>query len=108
MDVNEQLAVIKGKMPGVYAAIQDKAKELPGAFGLVRRGLRGEANCFYACERGHVVGTPFSAGVLATEAAARMVQFGCAWLCMWPDGVDLLTTTVVDPTKALEVINGPH
>jgi hypothetical protein len=55
--------VIKTQMPMVYGAIQDKAQEIgKEAFALVRKGLRGEPNTFYAFERGYVVGTPFSHG----------------------------------------------
>jgi hypothetical protein len=55
--------VIKTQMPMVYGAIQDKAQQIgKDAFALVRKGLRGEPNTFYAFERGYVVGTPFSHG----------------------------------------------
>jgi len=79
-----RLAEIRDRMPDVYAAIQCKAAEIgPQAFALVRRSLRGEADCFYAVERGRVVGTPFGQAVMA-DVAATMVQFGCTYLCIWP------------------------
>ena len=82
--VAEGLHVIKTQMPLVYGAIQDKAKEIgKDAFALVRRGLRGEPNTFYAFERGYVVGTPFSAGQLTDEVAGLMVRFGFAFVCIW-------------------------
>lgn len=82
--VAEKLRLIKGSMPHVYEGIQAKAAEIgPGAFALVRRGLRGEANCFYAFERGHVVGTPFAMPGIAADVAATMVRFGCAHICIW-------------------------
>jgi hypothetical protein len=47
--VTEGLHVIKTQMPMVYGAIQDKAEEIgKEAFAIVRKGLRGEPNCFYA------------------------------------------------------------
>jgi hypothetical protein len=52
MSVEDQIAEIKRFMPLTYGAIQEKAKTMgPMAYGLVRRGLRGERNCFYARER---------------------------------------------------------
>lgn len=82
--VQRGLAIIKGHMPEVYAAIQAKAGEIgPGAYALVRRGLRGEPLCFWAMERGHVVGTPFAGHPVQDVTAQHMVQFGCSHVCMW-------------------------
>lgn len=82
--VAQGLHTIKAHMPLVYGAIQDKAAEIGNeAFALVRKGLRGEPNAFYAFERGYVVGTPFSAGELTKDVAALMVQFGMAFVCIW-------------------------
>ena len=82
--VTEGLHVIKTQMPMVYGAIQDKAKEVgKEAFALVRRGLRGEPNTFYAFERGYVVGTPFSHGPITDQLAGLMVRFGCAFVCIF-------------------------
>lgn len=75
---------IKAYMPNVYQGIQDKAREIGGeAFRLVRRGLRGEPGCFWAMERGRVVGTPFAGHPIQDEVAMVMVKFGCAHVCMW-------------------------
>lgn len=82
--VTEGLHVIKTQMPMVYGAIQDKAQEIgKDAFALVRRGLRGEPNTFYAFERGYVVGTPFSHGPITDQLAGLMVRFGCAFVCIF-------------------------
>lgn len=82
--VTEGLHVIKTQMPMVYGAIQDKAQEIgKDAFALVRRGLRGEPNTFYAFERGYVVGTPFSTGPITDELAGYLVRFGCAFVCIF-------------------------
>ncbi len=82
--VAEGLHVIKTQMPMVYGAIQDKAQEIgKDAFALVRRGLRGEPNTFYAFERGYVVGTPFSHGPITDEVAGLMVRFGFAFVCIF-------------------------
>lgn len=75
---------IKAQMPETYRSIQAKAKEIgKGAFGLVRRSIKGEANCFWACERGIVVGTPFNEGEIARDVAQLMVQFGSTFVCIW-------------------------
>ena len=83
-DVDEQIAQIKQHMPETYKSIKAKADAIgKPAFGLVRRGLRGEANCFYAFERGRVVGTPFNMTEIARDVAQYMVTFGCTYVCIW-------------------------
>ncbi|HBJ99760.1 MAG TPA: hypothetical protein DDZ62_07145 [Delftia acidovorans] len=53
--------VIKTRMPGVYAHIQQKAKADRRVWGLVRQGLAGRPGCFWAVEGSQAVGTPFVA-----------------------------------------------
>lgn len=92
--VDQQIANIKANMPETYKSIQAKARpvkdsagkvayENPEAFSLVRRGLRGEPNCFYAFERGHVVGTPFNLVEITRDIAQYMVTFGVTHACIW-------------------------
>lgn len=82
--VQQGLQLIRSRMPNVYAAVQAKAAEIgPAAYALVRRGLRGQARCFWAVEAGHVVGTPFDGHPVQAEVARAMVQFGCAHVCVW-------------------------
>lgn len=83
--VGSDIELIKTKMPTLYKAIQAKAAEVGNqAYVLVRKGLRGEPNCFYAFERGHVVGSPFSIPGVNAEIAKYMVQFGVGYCCIWP------------------------
>lgn len=82
--VDEGLALIKSGMPETYKAVQAKAGEIgAAAFALVRRALRGEPGCFWACERGHVVGTPFAGQPIEREVAQLLVQFGASFVCIW-------------------------
>lgn len=82
--VQEGLQTIKARMPNVYAAIKARAAEAgQGVYGLVRRGLRGEPQCFWALEAGHVVGAPFDGHELQPQVAALMVQFGCSHVVMF-------------------------
>lgn len=82
--VQELTAVIRDRMPHTYAAIQAKALQIGSeAFGLVRRGLRGDPCCFWALEGGRVVGAPFDGTAVQAQVAQLMVQFGCAHVCMW-------------------------
>lgn len=84
IDVQAQIEDIKRFMPETYASIQAKAKEIGNeAYVLVRKGLRGEVNCFYAFERGRVVGTPFNLVEVTRDIAQYMVTFGCAHVCIW-------------------------
>lgn len=85
-DVSAQLADIRDHMPAVYEAIKAKAAEGGnGAYELVRRALRGEAYCFWAIEGGRVVGTPFYGHPVMDQVGKALVQFGCAYVCIWPD-----------------------
>lgn len=101
VDVSAQLQIIKTKMPETYKAIQERVKGvteqvagktavLVPAYGndvytLVRRGLRGEPNCFWAMEAGHVVGTPFNMTEVQRDIASLMVGFGSAYVCIFPE-----------------------
>ncbi|MDD2728187.1 hypothetical protein [Malikia sp.] len=88
-DVEQAIRDIKSHMPETYQAILERAKESDlgrQAYALVRRGIKGEANCFYAIERGRVVGAPFSLPDVTAEMARYMVQFGCSFMIMWQPG----------------------
>lgn len=83
-DVAPMIAIIKGHMPETYQAIQAKAAEVGDvAYELVRRGLRGEANCFYAFEAGRIMGTPFDVADISRDIAQLMVQFSPVRVCIW-------------------------
>jgi hypothetical protein len=85
-DIQDQIEQIKRYMPETYKSIQAKVVAIgKPAFGLVRRGLRGEANCFWAMERGRVVGTPFALTEVTRDVAQYMVTFGCAYVCIWAE-----------------------
>jgi hypothetical protein len=84
MNIPEKITLIKTRMPETYQAIQDKAKVIGNdAFALVKRGLRGEPNCFWAMEAGHVVGTPFNHTEISRDVAQSMVTFGIAHVCVF-------------------------
>lgn len=85
-DVTDRVNEIKTHMPETYTAIQAKADVIGNvAYELVRRGLRGESNCFYAFERGRVVGTPFNCPAITDAVAGYMVRFGVSACSIWPD-----------------------
>ncbi len=103
MSEGQKLAVIKQQMPGVYAAIQAQAQVLGnGAFALVRRGLRGEPGCFWACEAGWVMGTPFKDAEAMRDVGRYMAAFGCAYVCMWPP----VAVSAVSAVASGEVAHG--
>jgi uncharacterized Fe-S cluster-containing radical SAM superfamily enzyme len=86
VDVSAQIEEIKRFMPETYKTIKAKAEAIGNeAFVLVRSGLRGEANMFYAFEGGRVVGTPFSLVDVARDIAQIMVTFGCTHVCIWAE-----------------------
>lgn len=84
IDVSGKIDEIKRYMPETYKSIQAKAEKIGNlAYELVRRGLRGEVNCFYAFEQARVVGTPFAMADITSDIALLMVEFGCAHVCMF-------------------------
>lgn len=84
IDVSGKIEEIKTYMPETYKSIKEKSKKIGNqAFVLVRRGLRGDANCFYAFESGRVVGTPFNLPEITAEVARWMVDFGCSHVVIW-------------------------
>ncbi|MDP9902626.1 hypothetical protein [Variovorax ginsengisoli] len=77
-----QIKLIRDSLPGVHQAIRERAAvEGNDVYATVRRGLRGEPDCFYAFEGGRIVGTPFATTVTA-DLAAQIVQFGATFLFM--------------------------
>lgn len=83
--VEADIATIRQHMPETLKSIRSKSEVMgSGAFALVRRGLRGEPGCFYAMERGWVMGTPFAedSGINA-DLARRMVVFGVSHFIIW-------------------------
>lgn len=95
--IEADVTTIKNHMPQTYKAIRAKADEMKGVFALVRRGLAGEPNCFYAVEGGRVIGTKFNLVNVTDEVAGLMVRFGSRHLCMW--GIS---------SSVAEVSNGSH
>lgn len=84
VDVKAKIVEIQTHMPETYKSIKAKAEAVGNvAYELVRRGLRGEANCFYAFEGGRVVGTPFKLPAIKADLAMYMVEFGCGFVCMF-------------------------
>lgn len=82
--IDARVAEIRRHMPMTYKAIQDKAGEIGNrAYNLVRRGIAGQANTFYAVEAGRSVGTPFVNVVGAEELAGYIKQFGCTFVILW-------------------------
>ena len=81
--VQQGLHIIKTQMPHTYAEIQRLAgvrgKEV---FRLVRQGCGGAADCFYAIENGHVVGTPFGKELTDPTLAALIVQYEMGFFMM--------------------------
>ncbi|WP_287917821.1 hypothetical protein [Comamonas sp.] len=71
-------------MPQTYESIQRKAAQLGnGVYSMVRRGILGRANCFWAVEGGQVMGTPFeSKHPVMAVVAQGLVEFGCAHVCI--------------------------
>lgn len=86
VDIEGQIAQIKGHMPETYKSIKAKADLIGNeAFRLVRQGIAGQPCKFYAFERGRVVGTPFKGHPIEADVAQAMVQFGVSFCVMWAE-----------------------
>ncbi|HYW57694.1 MAG TPA: hypothetical protein VE934_12080 [Polaromonas sp.] len=78
------IAAIKTQMPETYKSIQRKAASIGRqAYQLVRRGIAGEVNCFYAFEGGRVVGTPFNCPTITADIAMYACEFGRVHVCIF-------------------------
>ncbi|RZI82610.1 MAG: hypothetical protein EOP38_15465 [Rubrivivax sp.] len=84
MDKEEKGPSLKELMPTVADMVQRRRIEEGGAWvtEMVNRGMRGEPNCFYAFERGHVVGTPFDPGFYMEELARTTAAIGGVFMVM--------------------------
>lgn len=83
-EVEADIADIKAYMPETYKAIQAWAGEIGKlAYAMVRAGLRGEPNRFWAMERGRVMGTPFNLVEITADVALAMVRWGSAYACIF-------------------------
>lgn len=81
--VEQLIAQIKSSMPETYSSIQRKASDKGrGVYALVRAGLGGKPNCFWAMEAGHVMGTPFDLQSADPELALAMVRYGSKFVCI--------------------------
>ena len=82
--VDGQLDQIKAHMPMTYAAIKAKAGDIGSkAYSLVRLGVAGKPNTFYAIEADRAVGTPFVNVPGAEQLADYIRQFDCTFLILW-------------------------
>ena len=85
-EVEAVIATIKTHMPETYKSIKAKAEAFgPATYALVRAGIRGQPNSFYAFERGHIVGTPFTISELTRDVAQLMCTLGVQHCIVWPE-----------------------
>jgi hypothetical protein len=76
-EMRARLQHIKDHMPQTYELICAKAVDMGDeVWGMVRRGVRGVPNEFWAMEAGHFAGTPFDLKKVQDEIAWGMVNFG--------------------------------
>lgn len=85
-EIEAVIATIKTRMPETYKSIKAKAEVLgKSAYALVRAGIKGQPNCFYAFERGNVVGTPFTLTEISRDVAQLMVTLSVEHCIIWPE-----------------------
>lgn len=85
--IDARVAEIRAHMPLTYRAIQDMAGVIGNrAYNLVKRGIAGQPNTFFAVEAGRTVGTPFLELEAAGQLADYIRQFGCKNLVLWEKG----------------------
>lgn len=74
---------LRREMPETAAYVDARRREWGAEYvnDRIRRALKGEPNCFYAFEGGHVLGTPFDMAVSA-EVAVQIVRWGVKFCCL--------------------------
>jgi hypothetical protein len=87
----EAAKVLRESMPLTAAWMrQQRGRWKDNAFisDVVKRGIAGERNCFYAVENGHIVGTPFDWTERGSFIVSMSVFSGAKFLAcyMAPDG----------------------
>lgn len=88
-EIRARLQHIKDHMPQTYELICAKAVDQGDAvWGMVRRGVRGEPNEFWAMEAGHFAGTPFNMQKVEDEIAWGMVNFGATFAVVFNLQID--------------------
>jgi hypothetical protein len=80
----ENKGSLKEMMPMVAELVRRQRLEHGDAWvtEMVNRGMRGEAGCFYAFERGRVVGTPFHPAFYMEELAKTTASIGGVFMVM--------------------------
>lgn len=80
---------LRQSMPETAAYVDKRRAEWGADYvnDRIKRSLKGEPNCFYAVEGGHVLGTPFDAPVTA-EVAALVVRWGMTFVCFLQQPVE--------------------
>lgn len=107
-DLAAKIEEIKRCMPATYASIKDKATVIGNeAFTWVRRGLRGEPNCFYALEAGRVAGTPFTRGDVMSEIARCKALYG-DWSAVYWFSEGCFDAPVASSDQTTKASNGTH
>lgn len=90
---------LKELMPKVASMVAERRRDWGDAHvtDAVNRGMKGEANCFYAFEGGRIVGTAFTGGVdLDHLAKVGAMLAGSAYMVMREP----------DPAQAEDKTNG--
>lgn len=71
---------LKAQMPKVAEMVARMRKEMGADWvdGCIRAGVQGQPDQFFAVERGHIVGTPFSLDVAMAESMRVCFMVGGA------------------------------
>ncbi|APW38983.1 hypothetical protein RD110_18695 [Rhodoferax koreense] len=73
---------------------------------MVRAGMQGERNCFYAIEGGYIIGMPFDWSVEVVSAISMGVMSGARYLVALRD--PKTGEAVIDAAYPAEVFHGAH
>jgi hypothetical protein len=67
---------LREQMPETAAFIDALRREFGAELvdAAIRAGIKGQAGCFYAEERGHQVGTPFKRGLVVEALPGRPAE----------------------------------
>lgn len=75
---------LKAEMPKTADMVKRRRADWGVAYvnDCMKRGMAGEANCFYASEAGRSIGTPFT-GPIGADVAWYLVTHGVDALCFF-------------------------
>jgi hypothetical protein len=100
-DAKAELATIAQRMPLTTDWVKQRRREWGNEYvtGMIRRGMQGERNCFYAIEAGHFIGTPFDWNEKLMFAVSMSVLTGAKFIAGMRDKNNQVLLQICTPPE---------